>query len=116
MTRAPPALPEAAAVIRRPACRANFGGSRSTRSCNGATLSRHRPEHLGQDVEGQLHTKRKHQGNEDAGTHVEGKPAFVGGQPGDVKEGLDDVPADEVIAERELRRVAQPAVLREGMV
>jgi len=74
----------------------------------------HRPQHRGQAVEGKLHTEGQHQGNEDAGTHEEGKLVLVGGQHGDVKEGLDDVPADEDIAQRELRRVVLQALLREG--
>jgi len=74
----------------------------------------HRRKHLGRAVAGQLHTEGKLQGNECAGTHAERKPVIVGGQHGAVKEGIDDVLADKVIAQRKPRRVLRQAVLRDS--
>ena len=87
---------------------------------NDHALAPHFPDHwlrhLVQDTEGQLHTERQHRGSKDAGTHAECKPVLVRRQHGNVEEGLDDIPADEVIAQLALRLVARQAIVHEGTV
>jgi len=48
--------------------------------------------------------------------HAECKPVLVRGHHGDVQEGFDDSPADEVIAQLALRLVARQAIVHEDTV